>query len=104
MPSTECASCCLQRTRTRSRNPPSSPAAQQSIPRNPARPASSFCELPHLLRGVASGPYSPVAGDEQPHAARAPAPVLLLPATALPEVWSDVAAHFETDPTGVVTG
>src|SRR5208283_318749 len=103
MPSTECASCCLQRTRTRSRNPPSSPAAQQSIPRNPARPTSSFCEPPHLLRGAASVPYSPVAKAEQPDADRVPAPVPRQHAKALQAACFDAAEGFETDPIGVAT-
>src|SRR5271166_5125318 len=103
MPSTECASCCLQRTRTRSRNPPSSPSpdAQRSVRRKPARLPS--CALPELRLAASSVPYSPVAKAEQPDADRVPAPVPRQPAKALQAAWLDAAEGFETDPTGVAT-
>src|ERR1700692_1669843 len=101
MPSTECASCCLQRTRTRSRNPPSSPNGPRSVQRMPAS-LPSFCD-PERRRAASSAPYSPAATDELPNTHHVGEPTPPQPATASPATSSDVAERCETHPTAVAT-
>src|SRR5258708_12909288 len=96
MPSTECASCCLQRTRTRSRNPPSSPNGPRSVQRMPAS-LPSFCD-PERRRAASSALYSPAAMDELPNTHHVGEPTPPQPPTASPAASSDVARSSEPPP------
>src|ERR1035441_9995637 len=100
-PSTQCASCSRQRTRTRSRTPTAALHEKRSIRQTPAR-LPSLRQL-QLRRAASSTAPSPTLAGEQPNTTRVAAPALPPPPLATPEAWSDEHGCFETAPIGVAT-
>src|ERR1035438_7512013 len=98
-PSTEYASCCQSKIRTRSRTPTSTPNEKRSVRQTPAKLTS--LRPSQLHQAASSIAHSPTAAGEQPHTSHVPEPVPPLTARSLPEASPDAAECCETPPTTV---
>ena len=98
-PSTECASCRQQETRTRSRTPAPSSDVQRSARQTPVRlPSSALSQLHPVASSTA---HSPTAAGELPNTNRVAAPVPPQTAIATPAAWSEADGYLETAPVRV---
>jgi hypothetical protein len=98
-PSTEYASCCQSRTRTRSRTPKSTPNEKRSVRQTPAkRPSWKQSQLHQAASSIA---HSPTAEGVQPHASHVAGQAPSRIAIATQAASSDAHGCLETAPVRV---